>query len=114
MGDRAAPEEPRRVEFDEVANALDREVRRRQGGDDRPVVREASTAHEHRGDARVPDVLYGGKDALLVVDDDVMRRRVSAFDVLERRLLVDIDEHVSAHGGGEAGVLDLARLEHDV
>ena len=61
-----------------------------------------------------PDLLDGGQDAELVVDQDVVLGRVAPLDVVELLLLVDVDQDVAVDGLEQARAMDLARLEDDV
>ena len=69
---------------------------------------------EHRGHPLRPIFLGGGEDAQLVVDENIVVCRIAPLDVVQRLLLVDVDQHIAVDRLGNAGSLDLARLEDDV
>jgi hypothetical protein len=48
---------------------------------------------EDGGHAMAPGMLNGGQDAKLVVDKDVVIRRVAFFDVVQLQFLVNVNEH---------------------
>src|SRR5882724_9552808 len=95
----------------EVTDALDRQVGRTVR---LRIARVLTLAGKDRGDAVAPAVLDRGQDPRLVVHQDVVLRRIASLDVVQRRFLVDIDQHVAVHGLPDAGAFDLARLEDHV
>src|SRR5438128_12691484 len=92
----------------EVADALDRQVGRRKSLGIASVL---TLAGEDRGDALAPGFLDRSQDPWLVVDENVVLRRIASLDVIQRLFLVDVDQHVAVHGLPAAGPLDLAGLE---
>src|SRR6267143_1078761 len=71
-------------------------------------------SRQHRGHPVAPDFLYLSQNSRLIVHQNVAARGVALLDIVQLRLLVDVDQHVSLDGLGDAGALDLARLEDDV
>src|SRR5207244_2264113 len=61
-----------------------------------------------------PNFLYLSENSRLVVHQNVVARGVALLDITELLLLVDVYQHISLDGLGDAGALDLARLENDV
>jgi hypothetical protein len=98
----------------QLADALDDDVGRRMPGHLRGVVRVMALAREHGGHAVAPGGLERAQDARLVVDDRVVARREQAPDVVEHRLLVDVDQHAAVDRVPQPRALDLAWLEDDV
>src|SRR5262245_59697197 len=84
------PERPK-VVMEQVADSLDRHVRRR-AGRHLGGAGVMALAYEHGRLARVPDPLHRGQDAQLVVDEDVVLGGKSSLDVVELAFLVDVDQ----------------------
>src|SRR5207253_322771 len=97
----------------QIADPLDRDVRRRVGG---PLggVRVVSLAREDGRQAVAPALLHRGQDAELVVDEHVVVRGEARLDVVELPLLVDVDQDAAVDRVEEPRALDLARLEDDI
>src|SRR5262249_8345164 len=95
----------------EVADPVDRQIRRT------IRLRVASVLTlpgKDRGDALTPSFLDGGQDRWLVVYQAVVLRRVAALDVLQRLLLVDVDQDVAIHRLEDARTLDFSGLEDHI
>ena len=85
----------RKIVIDDVTDALERDV----GG--RIAAPRSADRARNGPDARIrwsgapPYALHGRENAQLVIDHDVVPRRVTPLDVVEHRLLVNVDQHVS-------------------
>ncbi len=71
-------------------------------------------AWKYRGDPVLPLVAQRIQYPQLVVDHDVVPRRVALLDGLEHLLLVHVDQDATVDRIPDAGSLDLARLEHHI
>jgi hypothetical protein len=82
---------------EKVANALDRDIRRRISCDDGRIVCELALARKHRGDAisPSPDSLHRGKDTKFVVNQHVVLRRIALLNIVQNLFLVDVDQDVA-------------------
>ena len=101
---------PLRIGVEQLADPVDRDVRRRMCCGDRGVVGELALARKHGGHALAPELLCRGEDAQLVVDEDVPLGRVPALEIVELELLVDVDEHVTLDRLANARTVNLPRL----
>ena len=61
-----------------------------------------------------PDLLRRAEKPQLVVHEDVSIGRVASLDVVERKLLVDVEQDMSSDGRRDPGPLDLVGLEDGV
>jgi len=84
------------------------------GRDGDRVKGKLSLPREHRGYTAAPGPLNSGEDTQLVVHQHVVLSGVAMFNVLERLLLVNIDEDIALDGFKDSGALHLARLEYHV
>src|SRR4030095_7306633 len=95
----------------EIADTLDRQIGRTIAVG---ITRVLPLAWEDRGDPVTPDILDRVQDPRLVVHENVMARGIALLDIIQRLLLVDVDQHVALHRLGDPGPLDLAGLEDNV
>ena len=99
---------------EQIANAFHGDISGAKFGDVLRVYRVMSLARKHGGQPLAHDILHRLQDAQLVVDHDVMLRRVMFDHGVQHLFLVDINKHAAFDGIPKAGTLHLARLEHDV
>src|SRR2546422_4841143 len=100
-------EEGGQVVREKVADALDRQVGGRIGGERLRIVRVVALPREDRGDSALPGALRGGQDSELVVHQDVVVSGITPLDVVELALLVDIDQDAPVHDILKARAFDL-------
>src|SRR5512140_783157 len=110
----ACTQQDGKIEIEQVADALDRQVGRRIGREDAGIERVMPLAREDGREPLPQDLLHRRQDAELVVDHDVMAGRVALLDVVEHLLLVDVDEDPALDRVPQSRSLDLARLEDHV
>src|SRR5262249_4631481 len=82
-----SPLQGRQVVPQEISDALEHDVGGRISAHLGGVVRVVTLPGEDRGDALAPGGLDGGAEPRLVVDEHVVIRRISPFDVLQLALL---------------------------
>src|SRR5262245_56541181 len=97
----------------EVADARDRDIRRRMRREQVGVVGELTGSREHRRHALAPVQLRGGEDPHLVVHEDVAVGGEAALDVVELLLFAHVDKERVRHLA-DARPGDLGRLEDGV
>src|SRR5580704_15014652 len=109
----SAREYGRQITGQKIADALDREVGRRIRGGVRRKGK-LPLPGEHSGHAVTPRGLDRSQNPRLVVYEDIMGGGIAALDVVEFRLLVDIDQHMAVDRREDPRAFHLARLEDDV
>jgi len=85
-----------------------------QRGDDLSVVCVLALTRQYRSHPIAPDLLDRRQDPRLVVDQDIMVRRIALFHILELLLLMDVDQHMAVDRFRNSGALDLTRLKDDI
>ena len=78
------------------------------------IVGKLTLPGKYGGHAVAPGFLDRGQNTQFVVHQDVVLGRVTALDVIQRLLFMDVDEHMALHRLEDAGALHLARLEDHV
>src|SRR6267143_4571045 len=71
-------------------------------------------AREHRGDSPAPGLLESCQDAQLVIDEDIVVGRIALEDVVEFKLFVYVDQHLTLDGGKQRGASDFPGLKYHV
>ena len=102
------------VDCQQIADPFDCQIGGRIGRNSRRVIRECALAWKNRRDTVAPRRLEGAEDAQFVVDQHIMPCGISALDVVQCVLLVDIDQNPVVDGPAETRSLDLARLEERI
>ncbi len=98
----------------QVPDTLDGHVRYRVFREFFRVVGIFALSREHGGHAIAPSLLDRAQYARLVIDHDVMLRRIPLLDIIQCSLFVDIDKHVTLNRLGNAGAFDLSRLKDHI
>ena len=103
-----------KLEVQQIANALDARVGWRESSHDLWIMGVMSLAHENGRHPHSPDLLDGCEDAELVVNNDIMRRRIPCFYVGQLMLFVHVNQRAPVNRFVKPGALHFAGLEYDV
>src|SRR5262249_5563900 len=82
------------IAVEQVSDPVHRHVGCKARDESVRVMRILSLSGKDRGDAGAPSLLDRGKDTRLVIHQDIVQRRIAGLDIIERKFLMDVDEHV--------------------
>jgi hypothetical protein len=98
----------------EILDVLNHQIRRRRRRCGFRRERIMSLANEDGRQLVAKDRFHRGQKSGLVVDHNIVCRRIALLHMVEYFLLVHVDQNAPLDRGPYSGVLNLARLEHDV
>src|SRR6266446_6418672 len=107
-------EQHRQVEVHQRADSFNRNIGLRILGHLGLIQSVMALARENGRHLLAPCFLYRGKNSELVIDQDVMLGGVTADDIIQLLLLMDIYEDPAVEGFEQPGAMDFLRLEDHV